>query len=196
MAKHTDKLLKKFGWCSSKPGVWCTGNILIDFKQTKDLQSDKWRKHTTINGVQLRLSGVRAHCSLSIGDPLHGSLPRIYCKIRYAQSTASSRMVLKASVKAINDTIGEIGLMPTKLVLSCLHRLPTISADIPAQEERMKAFESVQEEMSTISAERIIHNALNRFIPPAASRSSNLEEDVLLYNEKGKKSIGTFTAIQ
>lgn len=45
--------------------------------QGSALTSDRWKRLTNRNGIQLRLSGVQAHSSLGIGERLNEPLRRI-----------------------------------------------------------------------------------------------------------------------
>ena len=154
--------------------------------------SDRWRALSNQCGIQLRLSGVKAHSSLGIGERLHDPLRRIYRKIIEDHPDVNPREALKIAVKAMNDTIGENGLVPTRLVFGMLPRYPILSQDVPTQNERMKAPTSAQMEMNRIVSERKVLTALNRDIPPAADRSYRLGEEVLVYSETEKKWIGPY----
>lgn len=71
---------------------------------------------TDLSGIQLRISGVKAHSSLGIGGRLHDPLRRIYSKVRADYPQAQIKVLRKIAVKAMNDTIGEKGLVLSLLV--------------------------------------------------------------------------------
>ena len=106
--------------------------------------SDRWREITSQAGIQIRISGVKSHSSLGIGERLHGTLRRIYKKVRADFPDASPFILLKIAVKAMNDTIGENGLVPSLLVFGIVSRSPIISTEIPSQRERMKILSTAQ----------------------------------------------------
>ena len=65
--------------------AWCTLYTVLPNRLRVDqgsaFTSDRWREITTQAGIQLRISGVKAHSSLGIGERLHGSLRRVYGKV-------------------------------------------------------------------------------------------------------------------
>lgn len=79
-----------------------------------------------LNGIELRLRGVKAHSYLGPGDHLHEPLRKNYLKIRHDYPDLSSCIVLKFSVKAMNDMIRENGLVSTSLVFEVVPRFPVI----------------------------------------------------------------------
>lgn len=157
--------------------------------------SDRWRQLADTNGVKLRLSGIEAHSSLGIGERYHEPLRRIYRKIRYTHPTVSPLYLLKVAVKAMNDTMGENGLVPSRLVFGMIPRFPIINTDLPTQKERMEALKTAQAEMNSIVAERRVVEALTRNIPPAADRVYKLGEEVLVYSEAKREWVGPFEVV-
>ncbi len=174
--------------------TWCTmytgypNRLRTD--QGSVFTSDRWRQIAESNGIQLRLSGVKAHSSLGIGEKLHGPLRRIYNKVVASHPTLPKQFCLRIANKAMNDTIGENGLVPSKLVFGIIPRYPILNTDLPNQKERMEAIKLAQAEMNSIIAERRVLAALTKKIPPAADRQYNLGEEVLIYDEKVKEWVG------
>ena len=136
-----------------------------------------------INGITLRLSGVKYHNSLGIGEKLHGPLRCIFRKIKHDFPNIKNRFILRVAVKAMNDTINENGLVPSRLVFGIIPRLAIINTDLPTQKDRMNAIKSAQAEMNSIIAECRIMTALKSDMPPAADRTYKLGEEALVYNE-------------
>ena len=62
----------------------------------------------------------------------------------------------------MNDTIGENGLVLSRLVIGITPRFPIISSDLPTQKERMDILRSAQTEMNGIIAERRILRSESR----------------------------------
>lgn len=96
-------------------------------------------------------------------------------------------MVFKVAVKGMNDTIGEIGLVPTRLVFGVVPQLPIISTNIPTQKGRMEIVAVVQAKKNAIIAESKITTSLTRNIPLAADRVYKLRKEPLVYSEKEKR---------
>ena len=164
--------------------TWCTmytgypNRLRTD--QGSVFTSDRWRKIAESNGIQLRLSGVKAHSSLGIGEKLHGPLRRIYNKVVASHPTLPKQFCLRIANKAMNDTIGENGLVPSRLVFGIIPRYPILNTDLPNQKERMEAIKLAQSEMNSIIAERRVLAALTKKIPPAADRQYNWAEELLI----------------
>ena len=65
-----------------------------------------------LNGVQIRLYGIKAHSSLVIGEKLHDPLRRIFKRNQNDYPHISPNFILKIAVESVNDTMGENGLVP------------------------------------------------------------------------------------
>ena len=61
-------------WCTMCSG--CPNRMRTD--QGSAFTPERWKKLSDINGITLRLSGVKAHNSLGIGEKLHGPLTVSY----------------------------------------------------------------------------------------------------------------------
>ena len=154
--------------------------------------SETWKTLCTENGITLRISGVQAHSSLGLGERYHEPLRRIYRKTMKEYPGVPRHMGLQLAVKAMNDTMGENGLVPTKLVFGTIPRFPIINSDLPSQKERMDALQIAQKEMNSIIAERRVRTALSKEVPPAADIVYQIGEEVLFHSEKEKEWIGPF----
>ena len=59
---------------------------------------------------------------------------------------AHNKVLLNIAVKAMNDTIGEKGLVPSFLTFRIAPRFAIISTELPTLEERMRPLTSAQME--------------------------------------------------
>lgn len=157
--------------------------------------SDRWREIANSSGIQLRISGLKAHSSLGIGEKYHGPLRRIYNKVSFEYPQLNKIIVLNFDIKAMNDTMGENGLVPSRLVFGIIPRFPILNHNLPTQRERLQALKLAQAEMNSIVAERRVLAALNKSIPSAADRNYKLGEKVLIYSETSKTWIGPYIVI-
>ena len=105
---------------------------------------------------------------------------------------AHEEILLGIAVKAMNDTIGEKGLVPSFLAFGTTPRFPIISTEPPSEAERMKLLTSAQIEMNAIVVERRIQAALTRQIPPAADRIYQIGDEVLVFSGVDKNWLGPF----
>jgi hypothetical protein len=112
--------------------------------------------------------------------------------VSYDFPTAPPDMVLKCATKALNDTTGENGLVPSLLVFGIVPRFPILSSNLPEQQERMRVLAAAQAEYNTIVAERRIAEILKSRVPGAADRVYKVGEEVLVWREKSESWTGPF----
>ena len=72
-------------------------------------------------------TGIEAHSSLGVGERCHQLLRQTYRKIMVDHPTADSETSFAFSVKAMNDTHGPEGLVPSALVFGELLKAYTTS---------------------------------------------------------------------
>jgi hypothetical protein len=168
--------------------IWCTMYVGYPNRLRTDSGSifttSKWKNLTDMAGITLRISGIEAHNSLGIGERLHGPLRRIYRKVKMTHPDIERNLCLKLTVKSMNDTVGEDGLVPSLLVFGINPRHPVMSTDLPTQKERMDVLATANSEMNSIIAERRIQTALQKAIPAASLNTFDIGDEVLVYREK------------
>jgi hypothetical protein len=113
----------------------------------------KWKTITESRGITLRISGVEAHNSLGIEERYHGQLRRVYKKFEHEFPHVGPALLLRIAVKAINDTMGTNGIVPSLLVFGVVPRFPPMSIDLPKQRDRMATLAAAQMEMSATVSE-------------------------------------------
>lgn len=64
----------------------------------------------------MKQTGVEAHSSLNIGERLHQTLRQAFRKLRLDHPKIGIRLLLSVAVKALNDTIGPDGVVPSALL--------------------------------------------------------------------------------
>lgn len=157
--------------------------------------SQRWKQLTDMVGVTLRLSGVKAHSSLGIEERLHEPLRRIYRKIKISHPNMSPKYILRVANKAMNDTIGDNRLVPSRLVFGILLRFPIINSELPDRKERLEAIKLVQAEMNSIVAERRVQMVLTKSTPPSADQTYKLREEVVIYSDLKKEWLFSFIVV-
>ena len=153
----------------------------------------RWKEMAESVGMELRNSGVEAHNVLGIGERLHAPLRRIFRKIVFDFPQIDRNIGVKLSIKAMNDTEGDNGLVPSLVAFGIVPRFPIISSDIPTQKERMLAPSRAQMEMNAVVAQRRILAALTRSIPAATDLVLEIGQEILVYQERSKEWIGPAT---
>jgi hypothetical protein len=134
-----------------------------------------------MTGIRLRKSGVVAHISLGIGERLHKPLRIIHKKVQMDYTHIPPSTVLKLAVKAMNDKIGENGLVPSILVFGVTPRYPALSTELPNQKERMDFISAAQQVKNSIIVERRRTTALNKSVPSAVDYVFEIGSEVLVF---------------
>jgi hypothetical protein len=178
-------------WVCVYPGL---PNV-IKADQGSVFTSSRWRDIVSLSGVKLELSPIESHNSLTVGERYHDPLRRLYRKVRQDFPAISEPLALSLANKAMNDTIGPEGLVPTLLVFGTVPRLST-TGSFPNQNERMLAMDSTRREMDAIVSELRIKRALTSKTAPGATRVYNPGELVYVYRERPDKWIGPFPIIR
>lgn len=129
------------------------------------------RKLTGIEILQLRASKVEAHSSWGIGGKFDALLSVVYIKIRYNHPAALAQYSLRIADEAMNETISENGLVPSRFVFEISLGFPIIKTELLMQKGRMKDLRTAQDEMNAIVAERQILTTLACEVKPSPDRT-------------------------
>ena len=153
--------------------------------------SSEWKYASNINLIQLQVTGIESHNSLSAGETYHAVLRRCYNKIRTDFPKLSDELLLAMATKAMNDTAGPSGLIPTLLVFGCMPRNVTIPPEeYPAQKERIRAAQLARSESERILTTERSRIAANTSKTPAASEEYLPGDLAYVYREKLRKYTG------
>ena len=103
--------------------------------------SNEFRAEARIMGITCKQVPVEAHWSIGKVERYHGPLRRAY-EILHAEvgRFTSDDAVLQMAVKAVNDTAGPDGLVPTLLVFGAYPRMTTDSPPSPSTLKRVEGF--------------------------------------------------------
>ena len=138
--------------------------------------------------VQVDRTGIEAHSSLGIGERYHQPLRNTYRKLKIDFANVAPQLLLAMSVKALNDTLGPEGLVPSALVFGEYPstRLYTDGAADPraSLESRARLATAARKEMERHMASVRIKRALRHSVPPSADVALNVGQKVLVWREK------------
>jgi hypothetical protein len=84
-------------------------------------------------------------------------------------------------VKALNDTAGPDGLVPSLLVFGFFPRTPDAPKEFPAQRARFQAMKTARAEYERLISIERIQRGLRKQINPAADRVYNPGDHVHVY---------------
>jgi len=176
-------------WVTIYPGF--PNNMKTD--QGSIFTSPRWQHLCKASGIVLKNSGIESHNSLGNGERYHNPLRRIFLKILKDHPNLDKVLALNITVKAMNDTMGPEGIVPTLLVYGIMPHVQATKGTLPNQKERMKAITTSQLEMNTITAELRIRKALLSKVPPSADYILNVGSKVRVVRESDRVIKGPFT---
>lgn len=122
-----------------------------------------------MNGIDVQLSTVQSHNSIGIGE------------IRNAHLTLKKDILLRLSVKGLNDCMEPEGLVPSLLVFGVIPTLSITSKSLSTQKDWMQTLALAQADMETITAELRIYQALRLNLLPATMFIINVGDNVRIY---------------
>jgi hypothetical protein len=152
--------------------------------------SAQWKHACDLGKIHLRHTGTESHNSLGAGEQIHSKLRAVFRKLTFEHPKLSPELRLSIAVKALNDTAGPDGLVPSLLVFGALPRPPEIRKEFPAQRARFQAMHTARAEYERlVSAERI-RRGLRKQVTPAADRIYSPGDHVYVYRERLKHWTG------
>ena len=102
---------------------------IITHDTGKNFVSKEFKQYATILGTTTRSVPVEAHNSVGMVKCYYGPLRRIYHIITAELLDIGKDMALQMAFKAINDSTGPDGLIPTLLVFGAYPRM--VESDAP-----------------------------------------------------------------
>jgi hypothetical protein len=82
-------------------------------------------------GIKVKIVPVKAHNLIGIVERYHSPVRRAFSIILTEVQDIGNDMVLQMAFKAVNDTVGPDGLVPTLLVYGALSRMVEYDASSP-----------------------------------------------------------------
>ena len=154
----------------------------------KNFASDEFRQNARIFDIQIREVPVEAHHSIGKVERYHQVLRRAYEIITTEAPAISAEDALQSAVKAINDTAGPDGLVPTLLVFGAYPRMTASSAPASSIQARATAIQKAMTEVRRLKAQRQVRDAIHQRNGPNIDSTLRLAigSDVLVWRENGK----------
>ena len=136
-------------------------------------------------GSTTRSVPVEAHNSIGIVERYHAPVRRALKIIRQELPDISKESALQMAFKAINDTAGPDGIVPTLLVFGAYPRLVEGSAPSPTISQRALAMKKAMEEVRNLRAKRQVNDALQQRNGPLTESIMDLpvNSNVLVWRE-------------
>ncbi|KAK1917075.1 hypothetical protein P3342_001657 [Pyrenophora teres f. teres] len=117
--------------------------------------SAEFRAEAKIMGVTCKQVPTEAHWSVGKTERYHAPLRRAWDILHdELQDDMSDEAILQMAVKAVNDTAGPDGLVPTLLVFGAYPRMTTESPPAPSMVRRSEAIQKATKALRKLTAER------------------------------------------
>ena len=137
--------------------------------------------------VEVQRTGIESHNSLGLGERYHQPLRNTFRKLNVSYPNVDKQSLLNFSVKALNDTLGPEGLVPSALVFgefpstfTTLERRPP-----PATLQwRAELANMARKEMEKEMAKVRIRRGLSHSVPRSADTFFDEGDLVLVWKEK------------
>jgi hypothetical protein len=151
----------------------------------KNFVSKEFQQHAIAMGITLKAVPVEAHHSIGKVERYHALVKRAYEIIAVELPDLDKDMALQMAFKAVNDSAGPDGLIPTLLVYGAYPRMSEFDAPAPTVTQRATAIRKAMEELAKLKAKRKVQDALNMRNGPNTDgiHKLTLNSDVLVWRE-------------
>ena len=148
---------------------------------------DSFIRMASLDGIQVERTGIESHNGLSICERYHSPIRSTVRKILTVHPKSNFDLVLALAVKALNDTSGPEGLVPSALVFGEFPRLdmPSEYNRRPTSDERGEIATMARNLMRTHLDTMRISRALRHNVPSATDKIYEEGDDILVWREKG-----------
>ena len=145
-----------------------------------------------LSNVEVQRTGIESHNSLGLGDLYHHPLRNTFQKLRIAYPNRERQLLLSFAVKALNDTLGPDGLVPSALVFGEFPS-PIVTSETrhtrSTIESRAGIASMARKEMEKEIASVRVRRALRHATLPAADATFEVCQDVLVWRERRVESL-------
>jgi hypothetical protein len=153
-----------------------------------NFSSAEFRREARFVGITCEQVPVEAHWSIGKVERYHRPIRRAYQILKAELPEVSPEALLQATYKAVNDTAGPNGLVPTLLVFGAYPRINIDSPPSAQMIRRAEASAKAMTELRKLAAARKVNDALNTRNGPDVADvgplSLELGTEVRVYREK------------
>lgn len=149
--------------------------------------SEEFKSRARIIGTECRQMPVEAHWTVGKVERAHAPLKRVYNILRAElQSSVDDEAILQMAIKALNDTAGPNGLVPTLLVFGAYPRIATDSPPSPDLVARANAIRKAMKALQNERAKNNVNRALNTRNGPSSHEVLQLplNSEIMVWREK------------
>jgi hypothetical protein len=155
----------------------------------KNFTSTEFKQLASSMSIKVKEVPVEAHNSVGKVERYHAPLRRAYEILReeLKNENIDREMILQMAVKAVNDSAGPDGIVPTLLVFGAYPRMTEMDPPSPSVVKRAEAIRAATKEVRRLYAERQVNDALAMRNGPntTTTLSLPLQSDIRVWREKG-----------
>jgi hypothetical protein len=181
-AKHTWDVLRQC-WIDSYLGP--PEHIITD--TGTNFTSKEFKQHASTMGITTKSVPVEAHWSIGLVERYHTVVRRAYQIIQeeLAGSGIDRDIALQIAVKAVNDTAGPDGIVPTLLVFGAFPRISTLDPPSPSITQHTAALSKAMEEVRKLRETHQVADILHQHNGPSTIHLHDLKHgaQVLVWRE-------------
>ncbi|RAL67679.1 hypothetical protein DID88_008420 [Monilinia fructigena] len=159
-----------------------------------NFMAKEFKQHATSMSIQTKAVPVEAHHSIGKVERFHTPLRRSFKIIQEETEDigVSKTAMLQMAVKAINDTAGPNGLVPTLLVFGTFPRMVDSDPPTPNIQQRASAISKAMKEVHKLHSAMKVRNALNTRNGPSTTALHELPPNskVLVWREGSGTAAG------
>ena len=124
--------------------------------------SKEWEEKCNHALITLRHTGTESHNSLGFGETNHALIRRVFNKVSCSYPSETRELRLALSVKAVNNTAGLQGLVPSLLVFGMILKIFVQKSSLQGHSTRMCMIQEAREYYETMLAQNRVQHALKR----------------------------------
>lgn len=150
--------------------------------------SKEWNKLVSDAGIAIEITPVESSNSMGVGERYHDPLRRIFRKVTHGHPGYPKNLVLAIANKAMNDTMGPEGIVPSLLVFGNMPRFPASPSQNHEQSERIAMMQTARLEMEKITSRLRIKKVLKTKAPKAVHAIISEGDPVLIWRKANRPS--------
>jgi di/tripeptidase len=128
----------------------------------KNFTPTEFKQVASSMSIEVKEVPVEAHNSVGLVERYHAPLRRAYEMLReeLKDEHVDREMILQMAVKAVNDSAGPDGIVPTLLVFGSYPRMTEMDPPSPSIVKRAEAIRAATKEVRRLYAKRQVNDAL------------------------------------
>jgi di/tripeptidase len=128
----------------------------------KNFTATEFKQLASSMSIEVKEVPVEAHNSVGLVERYHALLRRAYeiMKEELKDEHIDKEIILQMAVKAVNDSAGPDGIVPTLLVFGSYPRMTEMDPPSPTIAKRAEAIRAATKEVRRLHAKRQVSDAL------------------------------------